>query len=341
MRLSWLVLVSLLGCARVDGVPSSPPALDPDWVLPGEFEPVEQLLLAWDDSFEDYQRRLLAASAGHVDVTIVVDPSVGERRMHHRMRGWGVNTERMTVVELPVDVPWVRDFGPLVVRDRVSGRRRIVDAHYFRGGDSDRLPARMAPFLGAGVIELPLEFEGGNLLSDGAGRCITTAGYREHEDSSTVLSAADVQAYLGEHFGCESVSIVPPLYEENTAHVDMFATITGQGQVLVGAYDPELDPINSARLDEAAEILVADGFAVRRVPMPDNTDGIFRSYTNSLALDDIVLVPVYDADTTLEGQAMAIFEEAYPARTLVPVESADAIESDGAIHCMTMTVARP
>ena len=77
-----------------------------------------------------------------------------------------------------------------------------------------------------------------------------------------------------------------------------------------------------------------------RIPMPSNAGhSVFRSYTNALAVNDRVLVPVYDEDSRFEATALDVFETAYPGRTIVPVDSDEIIYWSGAIHCVTMTVA--
>ncbi|HWN67254.1 MAG TPA: agmatine deiminase family protein, partial [Haliangium sp.] len=133
--------------------------------------------------------------------------------------------------------------------------------------------------------------------------------------------------------------VVPPLHGEPTGHVDMFATVTGPGQVIVGRYDPGVDPENAVRLDRTAIILRRAGFRVRRLPMPSHGDGVFRSYTNSLAINGVVVVPVYPEAAEGEDEAFAVFRAAYPGRRIVPVVASDIITLYGAVHCTTLTIA--
>jgi len=72
--------------------------------------------------------------------------------------------------------------------------------------------------------------------------------------------------------------------------------------------------------------------------MPGNWDGAYRSYTNSLAVGDRVLVPVYSDDTRYQSAALSVFKQAYPGRTSVPIDSTGVIQWAGAIHCVTMTI---
>jgi agmatine deiminase len=145
---------------------------------------------------------------------------------------------------------------------------------------------------------------------------------------------------LQRHLGCRDLIVLPRLAGEPTGHVDMYATVTGPGEAIVGRYDPEDDPDNAALLDEAAAILRRAHFVVRRVPMPSNLDGRFRSYTNSLAVNGVVLVPSYDDDAVAERHTLSVFRAAYPGRRILSIDSRAIIELDGAVHCAIMSIAR-
>lgn len=303
--------------------------------LPGEFEPVERLILVWDDYFADFLFDIVSAAWSQAEITIVVDserPSLELERM-------ALDPRWVRVVRMPVGSIWIRDFGPLVVRSS-TGKRHLVHFDYASGSQEKQVAGRLSGELWNDWPRhrIAIEFEGGNLQADGTGRCITTAGYDDEE----LMSALDVdvlRAELRDKLGCDRLYIVPPLMGEPTTHVDMFATITGPGEVIVGKYHPDRDPINAERLDLAAEILQEGGFLVHRIPMPANSDGFFRSYTNALAVNGVVLVPVYPEDTAGEAEALEVFGAAYPGRAVLPVDASTVIQLDGAVHCATLSIA--
>jgi agmatine/peptidylarginine deiminase len=303
--------------------------------LPGEFEPVERLILVWDDYFSDFLFDIVSAAWSQAEITIVVDterPSLELERM-------ALDPRWVRVVRMPVGSIWIRDFGPLVVRGG-AGERHLVRFDYVSGGQEKQVADRLSGELWNDWPRhrIPIAFEGGNLQVDGTGRCITTAGYDDEELMSTIDVDA-LRVELRDKLGCDALYIVPPLMGEPTTHVDMFATITGPGEIIVGRYHPDRDPINAARLDLAAKILQEGGFLVHRIPMPANSDGFFRSYTNALAVNGVVLVPVYPEDTAGEAEALEVFGAAYPGRTVLPVDASTVIQLDGAIHCATLSVA--
>jgi agmatine deiminase len=74
--------------------------------------------------------------------------------------------------------------------------------------------------------------------------------------------------------------------------------------------------------------------------MPFLEDGLYRTYTNSLAVNDVVLVPYYSDSMDGLQEALKVFEEAYPGRAIIPIEASPLIQLNGSIHCTAMTTAR-
>ena len=293
--------------------------------------------MAWprhDAALLPYMVRILSEVVKEAPSTEVFVPSaVVAAGLGGALKKAGVDTGSVRFTILALDSVWIRDYGPLVVRT-TGGGYQVVDLRYDGRQWDDRLPARLASAWGVPVRDVPLVLEGGNLLSDGAGSCLTTEALL----SDNGYSVTRIRRILRDHLGCTRTIILAPLEGEATEHVDMFTTITGPGQVMVGSYDTSEDPVNARVLDSAARQLAAAGFRVRRVPMPSNQDGVYRTYTNSLAVGGKVLVPVYPDDRRHEARALQIFQQAYPGRVIVPVDSAEIIQRDGAVHCVTMTV---
>ena len=74
-----------------------------------------------------------------------------------------------------------------------------------------------------------------------------------------------------------------------------------------------------------------------RIPMPAGSNGVYRSYTNSLIVNDTVIVPTYRADRRYEAQALEVYRNSMPAGySIVTVDAEDAIQLGGAVHCTTM-----
>jgi agmatine deiminase len=332
----------LRGADRVSPTATAPPAWtdidDTPARMPGEWEPVSDLLLAWDPGLEDFFVEVIAAALGQARITMAINHASEADDIDRALTAAGLEVEDIELLVAPVQSIWVRDFGPLVV-ELADGRRRVNDLHYFAGEDEDRFPALMTALRWSDWqrAEVPLLMEGGNLLSDGRGRCVTTDAALESGDGA---DADLLKRLLRRYFGCTRTVILPALEREPTGHVDMYVTITGAGRALVGRYHPDDDPENARRLERAAAMMRRAGFSVTRIPMPANDDGVFRTYTNAAAINGVVLVPIYPEDVGDEVEALALFAAAYPDRHVVPIDASAVITLDGAVHCATMTIPR-
>ncbi|MET8630687.1 agmatine deiminase family protein [Kitasatospora sp. NPDC004669] len=316
-------------------------------VVPGEFEPVGQTLIAWtinddtDSTTRTYFIDLIRAVSSNSRTLVVGGYAGAAQHARTTLTQAGVDTSKIEFMERNLDSWWMRDYGPIAAR-RTDGSKRFIHTRYYQDRlNDDALATGLANQWNIPISRPKLESEGGNFQSDGAGGCIVTNDVLNRPLNLTnQLTAADLRDMFGKLYGCRTTTILDPIKGEGTGHVDMFATFTGKRDVLVGAYDPKDDPENAKVLDGNADRLTAAGYQVHRIPMPGHGDDTYRSYTNSLAVNDAVLVPVYTDDTAHEREAMDAYRAAYPNRKIVPIDATSIIKSAGAIHCTTMTISK-
>lgn len=310
--------------------------------LPGEFDPVTDVLVSWHSDAWSYlpiYATLVREASRRSRVVVLLAEPEEEAFIRFHLAAAGADMRAVELVYAPLDSVWIRDYGPLVVRTRTR-RLRAIDMPYDRS-DDDRIPGVLAARSGWAVSSPPIQMDGGHLQSDGTGRCIVSDDLI-YLNGELGITEAEVRAALRDYLGCRQLVFVPAFVDEATGHVDLMLYVTGPGKVLVGKYRAWQDRENRYRLDDTAKILSLAGFEVTRIPMPSNERRqVFRSYTNALVVNDAVFVPVYHRDRRYERQALRAFRAAFPDRTIIPVEADEVMEMGGAIHCITMTVAAP
>jgi len=105
-----------------------------------------------------------------------------------------------------------------------------------------------------------------------------------------------------------------------------------------------VDARNAQLLDRAAEALAGQritGAALRveRIPMPPRPDGLFRTYTNVILVNDLLLVPQYPTVCPeLDAQALALYRRLLPGHEVVGIDAESLIQRHGALHCISLTV---
>ncbi len=342
---SWYFM---FGPTRDDPAPSAAENR-PAVYMPAEFDHQEDLLLGGSQLAELHPQVLadmVAAAVDHIGIRILSGNPASREKILNILTVNGLDSHAVEIVDLPLRTMWVRDFGPVTVRD-ATGRRSLVGFHYReRRGNAldDEVPGHLADEMGLDLVTSPLLVEGGDFLSNGRGLCLMStrvvnrnAHYLELEPRQTVQDMAGA-------LGFESVSLAPPLQGETTGHVDMFCVFLAPDLVVVGRYDPAVDPDNAAQLDGIATNLaglatLSGPLRVERIPMPDHDDGFWRTYTNVVFANGVLLVPVYPAYCPdLDETALAFYRGLLPDRKVVGIDTSELIKMNGALRCLTMNV---
>jgi agmatine/peptidylarginine deiminase len=257
-------------------------------------------------------------------------------------RGLAPDTVRFLAV--PTDTGWVRDFGPIFVCE-AAGVVHAVDAAYDKPGrDRDDAATRaIADLFRAATTATPLRWQGGNILSNGRGLLVTTT----QSINANIECGHDLDAvtrFLGDRLGVRQIVVLEHLAGERTGHIDMYACFTSPDTILVGQYDESVDPQNAVVLDRnaarLAEVHTSRGkLKVIRVPMPTNQDGVWRSFTNVVFANGILLVPTYpDVDLPGGERALAIYRRLLPDWKVFGVDVSTMSRHQGGLRCVTLYV---
>lgn len=314
--------------------------------VPGEFERTDALLLGAAQMVQFHPQVLVdivAAVHGTIKVVGLVGFKDEREQVATLLDDAGLPADAMTMVTAPVRSMWARDYGPLTVLDP-QGNPYFLDATYQGRGAvrDDDVPVHLGRRFSIPVIDLPLTMEGGDLLSNGRGLVLTTQRLLKRNEQERGYSFEDVWGILQLYCGFTDWVALPSLQGEPTGHLDMFLTFVTATTVVVGSYDPAVDPDNAAWLDWVARQLAGretpDGpLQVERIPMPRHDDGHWRTYTNVVYANGVLLVPTYaECCGELDGQALAVYERLLPGWKVIGVESTSLIRRNGSLHCVTL-----
>jgi agmatine deiminase len=320
--------------------------------MPAEWEPHEGCLMEWPtvtrqplwaDRFEDAKREyasVAGAVAAFERVVMVCDPEQ-ESEVH---RYCGKDVEALPI---PIDDSWMRDNGPIFVRD---GRGRVAIVHFRFNSWGERylpydrdadVPRHLAAHLGMRRYEAPFVLEGGSFFVDGEGTLITTEECLLNPNRNPGMSRDQIEEGLREYLGVDTIvwlGMGHATDRDTDGHIDGIAPYVRPATVaLLAPEDPEdLDHApgrdNLERLGRAAD---ARGRAFEVIPFQTRPPGAL-AYLNLYLPNGGVIVPV--ADRPEDEQALNQITKLFTDREVVPVPGETLNYGGGGPHCITQQI---
>ena len=329
--------------------------------FPAEWEPQSAVLVAWPHRGTDWADRLAEVELTYIAlvteiarrerVVVCVADAGLENRVRSLLGETGVDLERVRFERLPYDDTWLRDSGPITLRE--GSGFRLLDFHFtawggkFEASQDDRIVATLADqgvFGAAGRERIEFALEGGGIETDGRGTLLSTwtCLHERHPELPRAELTAKLEGWLQQqrtlwldHGYLEG--------DDTDAHIDTLARFAASDAIVYqGCSDPDDShyPELQAMAEELRAFRTMDGQPYRLFELPwpkpilDDGRRLAASYANFLIVNGAVLMPVYDDDA--DAAAVSMMASAFPGRDIVPINCRPLIWQNGSLHCLTM-----
>ena len=326
--------------ARPPGERTPPPG--DEIVNPAEFCRAEAMIIYWTSWHSQELIDMCLAVADDDKVICCCSSSSQQSQAHSMMSGAGVNMANIDFFVTASGSVWIRDYGPFCVYD--DGALSITDCMYGAGGGIDMIPVYIAQEYGLPWYQSSLVHHGGNHITDGNRMGFFSENLTQYNSGWSMQQIREeMQAYLG----IDSVVVFGRMQGDATGHCDMFVKLLSDTLFVVSEYESPEDGVGNdyyflndlaATLDGMRNLDGRD-FAVARLPLNPIEQGAYyynKTYTNSLILNDKVLVPIYN--TRYDARALQVYADCLPGHEIIGIDSEDVIEYLGAIHCISNTL---
>jgi agmatine/peptidylarginine deiminase len=307
---------------------AAPPA---GFHIPAEYEPVAAVALGWAGYTPMLSSIVRAVTGpGNALAWVVAGPSSIT----------GVPANKYSRVNLPLDTVWMRDYGPFGVTG--TNKPGIVDTiyrHYQYRRNDDAVPTALAKIKGLEAFSMGLILDGGNLMVDSKGNLFMTKRTYIWNSGKT---QDQVDTMLKTYFGVKNIIAFdyagyPGEPADGTGHIDMFQKLLNDHTILISV--AETEPFKGAAEKAIAwykSHKAGDGEPYKIITVKGWEEGAWYTYTNSLIVNNTVIIPSYSGRPQEEAAAKAAYEQA--GLNVVPVPSDDSITAGGSIHCVTQTI---
>jgi len=333
--------------------------------MPAEWEKHSVIWLAWPydnttfpDSIPEVEKsycEIIKALEGSEQVSLIVR-SEEKNRIEKILQDSGCDMENIIFFEEDYADVWTRDYAPIIILNKESGKKAFVKWNYTAYGKGH--DAYFADLMKdnevfnsiinkskSEVFRPEVVLEGGAIESNGRGTLMTTEQCLLNPNRNGDMSKEKYEEYLKDYLGIENIVWMKEgLVNDHTdGHIDEIARFVSEDTILCAYEDDESDP-NFAILDTNFKILEnaldKDGnkFKIVKLPMPHMTydDGVKApvSYTNFYISNSVVLMSVFNDKN--DEKAQAIIQSVFPNHKIIGIDCSKIIYGGGAIHCMTM-----
>ncbi len=302
--------------------------------IPAEYEPVSAVVIGW----AGYTGMLSAiarqtSARGHAKVWAVEGPDSVE----------GVPAGFYEKINTRINTVWMRDYGPFGISK--SGQVGIVDTvyrHYQYRRDDDALPSNLGKIKKINVYGADIILDGGNFMVDSYGNLFMT---KRTYIWNSGKSEEEVNAILKKYFNLKNIysfeyAGYPGYPEDGTGHIDMFMKLLNDHTVLISTAETEPFKSNAEKAMAFFRGKTApDGEKYRIITVKGwQRYGTWYTYTNSLIVNNVVLMPSYSSYSQENADARAAYKKGMPGVVVVEINSDSSISSGGSIHCITQTI---
>lgn len=343
--------------------PETPITTTVEYTMPEESTPHEGTWLQWpheyqhgeayrdglDATWVEMTRALVASEKVH----LIAYDQTEKDRITDILNAAGVALSNIDFKIYPTDDVWVRDNGPIYVKDK-NGNLVIEDWGFNGWGnkyDSDKcnaVPAKVAADQGRTVVDLnkTLINEGGSIEIDGNGTLLACKSSILNSNRNAGKSQAEVEAIFTKYLGVTNFVWLDGKagLDITDMHIDGFARF-GNATTIVTMSEADLDDwqVPSSDVTKLYAAKNKSGVAYNFVKLPLSKNNVVTtygknlgykgSYINYYIANTRVLVPNYNDPN--DAVANQMIQNLYPGRTVVGIDVRNLYENGGMIHCVT------
>ena len=304
--------------------------------FPGEYEPMQAVMIVYPLGIPLELVREMAEDCKVITVVRSADQNYAVADFESA----GVNMDNVEFLNANTDSYWIRDFGPWYIFE--GKEPAIVDNKYNRPRPNDDvLPARFAEYWDIPMYGMNVVHTGGNMMQDGFGVGVSD-DIVVTESKAQGISEEQVYERMKAYLGIDPYHVTIDPQGDYIAHVDCWGKFLAPDKIML-ARVPESNP-RYKYYEEVADYFATTNcvwgypYRIYRVDIPGN--GVVSPYTNSLILNNKVLVPM-GKNSAFNEKALGLYREAMPGYEVIGVENKSYFDgwlNTDALHCRTRGV---
>ena len=310
-----------------------------------EWEPATGILIAYANGF-GLPYPMIADLSNRGNVYVLVTSS-NQGNASSQLSSNGVNMSNVSfIIRDGVNTYWTRDYGPWSIFD-ANGDMAIVDFRYNRNRPYDNaVNAVLDDHFGFGYYYMPLVATGGNVMTDGQGKMMSTNlimtendGVQNSQVTEYSYTLAEIEDLVAEYLGVnEYFMYADPLSNSSIDHIDCHAKLLDVDKVMIARVP--VGHSNYTALEnvvdywESKTSSYGTPYQIFRVDQTSENE----PYANSFIFNNKIYVPQWNSTASAADlAAIAAYQAAMPGYTVQGYYSSSWL-SDDAAHCRVHTI---
>lgn len=328
--------------------------------MPPEWAPHEATWLAWprnditwpDEKMTEAREaylQMLEALLPHEKVRLLVAGEKEQEEVVRKLQSRSVKTANLIFYPLEYVDGWIRDYGPTYLKGSDGKKAWCKWIFNAWGSKYDDLMQDTRVFENQDLVAYPrfktdFVLEGGSIEVNGAGICLTSEQCLLNPNRNPHLNRGQIEQNLRDYLGVSKILWLREgvVGDDTDGHIDDIARFTDE-DTIVAAYEEDTADPNYAILHENWQKLETfrnlkdRPFRLAKLPMPGKLEReggpLPASYANFYIANQVVLQPVFGHSN--DARALAVMQELFPARQIIPIPSAALVYGFGAVHCLS------
>lgn len=357
-------------CVKDDNTPNQNPDPNPNptpvevlYTMPDESSTHEATWLQWPHQYQygvTYRNRL---DATWVDMTrelatsekvyVICYDETEKTRIINLLSAAGISLNNLDFKIYPTDDVWVRDNGPIYVKDK-SGNLIIQDWGFNGWGNKTKfsncnsIPAKIAIAQLRTVVDLnsTMVNEGGSTELDGNGTLMACKSSIINSNRNPGMSQSQAEVIFTKYLGATNFIWLDGIagLEITDMHIDGFARFGNTTTIVTMDPADLLDyDVKQSDIDKLFAAKNKNGtlYTFLKLPLTKNNVvtaygknlGYKGSYCNYYIANTKVLVPNYNDPN--DSMANSMLQALYPTKKVVGIDVRNLYANGGMIHCVT------
>ena len=216
-----------------------------------EWEEIEILCVGWE-GYSAIEKQIVVNAAQECEVIVLTEDAayVEDYITSNNNGGGAASMDNITVLEVPLNTVWIRDYGPNTVYGNGVDDRIIVDWLYNRPRpDDDVSPQVIADHMGIDLYETTAEpydlmNTGGNFMSDGFGMGFASNLIGDENSGGATWwgtqfpdqNEEEIEGILADFMGLHTYVRMENLPFDGIHHIDMHMKLLDEETILMAEY---------------------------------------------------------------------------------------------------------